>query len=91
MRHCVQWARGDVAVMSLLAGGDSPNYRDAIMTAITSQITFVSIVYSPFVYVQTTEYTKGSSYLFFCEENSLASNAGNIFIWWPYHAVFRQM
>ena len=70
------------------------HYWDVIMSAIASQITSLTIVYST-VYSGTDQRKhQSSSSLAFCARNSpgtgefpaqKASNAGNVFIWWCNH------
>ena len=69
------------------------HYGDVIMSAIASQITSVSIVFSTIVQAQTKENIKAPRHWPLWGESTVdfpprsASNAENVSFWWRYHVL----
>ena len=70
------------------------HYNDVIMSAMTSQITSLTIVYSTVCWGTDLRQHRSSASLAFCEGNSpvtgefpaqRTSNAEKVFIWWRHH------
>ena len=63
-------------------------YNDVIMSATASQITGVSIYLLNCLFRQRSKKTPKLRITGLCVENSPASNAENVSIWWRHHEIF---
>ena len=79
------WARCHTTVTTKPHGiGEVYHYDDVIMEAIASQITSLTIVYSPFIQTQIKENIKAPRTF----PAQMTSNAENVSIWWRSSCVY---